>query len=78
MRHYSFTLRVDGIDLDGGRYEDALYEAGCDDALVSVVNGSLRVDFDRDAPTFEAAVAAATLNVQRAGGRVLLVEPIQG
>jgi hypothetical protein len=69
-------LRVAGIDTASDRYEDALYEAGCDDALVAVVNGSLLIDFDREAPNFDAAVTSATRNVEKAGGRVIGVEPV--
>ena len=35
-----FTIQVTGIDLSRD-YEDALYEAGCDDALIAVIDDAL-------------------------------------
>ncbi|MBV8399037.1 MAG: hypothetical protein JOZ58_15995 [Acetobacteraceae bacterium] len=70
--NHAFTLHVAGTDLKGD-YEDRLFEAGCDDALVAVLDGTLYLDFDRDAPTFDAAVESAKQDVGRAGGRVLEV-----
>jgi hypothetical protein len=59
------------------RYEDALYEAGCDDALVAIVDGTMLIDFDREAPDYDRAVQSAIQNVERAGGKVVAVEPIK-
>jgi hypothetical protein len=73
---YSFTVRVSGLSSDPDQYEDALYKAGCDDALVAVIDGAIFLDFDREAPSFEEAVRAATLNIEKAGGRVAEVKPI--
>lgn len=74
---HAFTLRVSGIDTRGN-YEDHLYDAGCSDALVSVVGGSLYLDFDRDAASFVAAVNSARQDVERAGGHVDGVIPPPG
>lgn len=76
MNRYGFTVRVEGIDVTGDNYEDALYEAGCDDALVLVVNGNLCLDFYREGRDFDEAVASAQQNVQRAGGNIVRVEPL--
>jgi hypothetical protein len=43
--NYAFTLEVSGIDTGREDYDDALYEAGCDDALIAVVNGKMFLDF---------------------------------
>ena len=65
MPAYHFTLTVEGPDLqDAGRL-DALYEAGCGDALVGRGHGVQYLDFDRDAPTPEDAVASAIADVGR-------------
>ncbi|HVM79912.1 MAG TPA: hypothetical protein VMU06_12900 [Stellaceae bacterium] len=77
MTHFSFTLEVSGIDVSGDRYEDALFRAGCDDALVAVVNGKLFLDFDREAVSYERAVTSAKHDVQAAGGSVVSVERIR-
>ena len=55
MNHV-FTLEVSGIDPTRDGYEDALFDAGCDDALIAVIDNTLYLDFDQDAPSFEAAV----------------------
>lgn len=74
--HYSFTIQVSGLNTDTDNYEDVLYEAGCADALIVVVGQSLFLDFDRDAPSFEEAIQSATLNIEKAGGKVLEVKRI--
>jgi hypothetical protein len=71
MGCYSFTLRVEGINVSKDRYEDALFEAGCDDALPVVVDGTLFLDFDREASDYNAAVRSAISSVEKAGGRVV-------
>ena len=67
-----FTVQVTGIDLSRN-YEDALHGAGCDDALIAVINDALFLDFDRDAPSFDQAVNSAKIDVERAGGHVVRV-----
>ena len=74
--NYAFTLEVSGIDTGRENYEDALYEAGCDDALIAVVNGTMFLDYHRDASSFEDAVKSASRNVEVAGGRVVKVVAI--
>jgi len=69
-----FTIQVTGIDLSRN-YEDALFEAGCDDALIAVIDDALFLDFDRDASSFEQAVSSAKNDVERAGGHVVRVMP---
>ena len=73
--NYAFTLEVSGIDTGRENYEDALYEAGCDDALIAVVNGTMYLDFHREASSFEDAVKSASRNVKLAGGKVVRVVP---
>jgi hypothetical protein len=67
--NYAFTLEVSGIDIGRENYEDALFEAGCDDALIAVVNGTLLLDFHRDGVSFESAARG----VELAGGKVVSV-----
>ncbi len=69
-----FTLAVSGIDTTRN-YEDKLYEAGCSDALIAVVNGTLYLDFEREAPSFDQAVNSARRDVELAGGKVVQVMP---
>ena len=71
--NYAFALEVSGIDTGRENYEDALYNAGCDDALVAVVDGTMFLDFHRDGLSFEDAVKSASQNVELAGGRIVKV-----
>lgn len=73
--NHTFTLEVAGIDTTRGDYEDALYDAGCRDALIAVVGGKVFLDFDREGPSFEQAVNSATTAVQAAGGKVVRIMP---
>lgn len=73
---YSFTLHVDGINLDNKYYEDALYNVGCTDALIAVIDGALFLDFSRQAPSYDLAVQTAMRAVEKAGGRVTGVDRI--
>jgi hypothetical protein len=71
--NYAFTLEVSGIDTGRENCENALYEAGCDDALIAVVNGTMLLDFHRDGLSFEDAVKSASDNIELAGGKVVRV-----
>jgi hypothetical protein len=68
---YSFTLHVTGINTRSENYEGALYDAGCGDALVAVIDDTLYLDFDRDASSYVDAVKSATRDVEKAGGKVI-------
>jgi len=72
---YAFTLEVSGIVTGRENYEDVLYEAGCDDALIAVVNETMFLDFHRGGLSFEDAVKSASHDVERAGGKVVRVVP---
>ena len=75
MTVYEFTLIVEGPDLQDDDRIDALYELGCDDALVGRSHGVQHLDFSREAPSMEDAVLSAVAAVERIGGvRVVLVE----
>ncbi|MYE31265.1 MAG: DNA-binding protein [Chloroflexi bacterium] len=68
MPSYEFTLIVEGPDLQTDARIDALYEAGCDDALVGRSHGVQYLDFDRDALSLEDAVLSAISNVESIEG----------
>ena len=70
-----FTVQIGGVDPARDDYVDALYEAGCDDAVVAVVDGAVYLDFNREAPSFDEAVESAKRDVERAGARVIQVMP---
>lgn len=74
MKIFEFTIIASGFDPEG-EYENALFDAGCDDATISVQKGLLIAEFDREAVSFSRAVASACENVKDAGLRVERVEP---
>ncbi|MGH8895502.1 MAG: helix-turn-helix transcriptional regulator [Egibacteraceae bacterium] len=77
MPTYSFTLIVAGADLQTDAAQDALFEAGCDDATFGVSAGVQHAAFDREAPSFFEALRSAIAAVETAvpGARMIRVEP---
>lgn len=75
--NYEFTLVVAGADVQTDEALNALAEAGCDDATVGSSGGVQHLDFDREAPSYLAAVLSAIANVEAAvpGARVVRVLP---
>jgi len=67
-----FAIQVSGIDLKRD-YEDILYGAGCDDALIAVIDDVVYLDFTREAPSFDQAVESAKRDVARTGGQIVRV-----
>jgi hypothetical protein len=65
---YTFTLIVEGPDLQTDELVNALYLAGCDDAMVGRADGVQYVDFDRDAATLEDAVLSAVADMETVPG----------
>jgi hypothetical protein len=54
-------------------FESRFYDAGCDDAGVSVVRGEILVDFAREAPSLDEAIESALRDVARAGATVVRI-----
>lgn len=75
MPSYGFSVIAGDVSLDDEAWADRFYEAGCDDALVSLQRGLVIVDFDREAETADEAIGSACDAVWRAGGTVLRIEP---
>ena len=77
MNKYEFTLTFSLSDTqdDPERYLDALYEAGCDDALVGTGQaGSIALEFVRKAESAAAAVNSAIASVKEAIPDAELIE----
>jgi hypothetical protein len=76
MPVHSFTLI---LGTDPSQLEtalpDALFEAGCDDALLGVADGIVYLDFDREAPSLREALSSAIRQVESANVRVRRIEP---
>lgn len=77
MPSYSFTLVVEGADLQNDEAQDALFEAGCDDATFGAVDGVQFAEFDREADSYAQALTSAIATIQRTikDARVVHVEP---
>lgn len=79
---HSFSVVITGVDLTDpdSPHADALFEAGCDDALLTSDGGVQRAVFDREAPSFAAAVASAITAIESAvpGAQVIRIERLAG
>ena len=64
MQRFTFTLTVEGRGFQAGEVVDALFDAGCDDALVGSSEGVQFLDFDREAGSFGEAVLSAVSDVE--------------
>ena len=73
---YRFTLLLEGPDVTEGSVLDALYEAGCADALFGQRDSIQYADLERKAPSLAAAVTSAIEQVESMPGMcVVRVEP---
>lgn len=74
---YEFVLKfaLPDADTDPANYEDALFEAGCDDALVGIgLPGRIGLDFTRESDSALNAMTSAIQQVQKAIPGACLVE----
>lgn len=67
MALYNFTLTLSGVTYDTDGLEDALYESGCDDALICAYGNSVYAEFDREADSLDKAISSAVENIESAG-----------
>ncbi len=67
MRTHEFRLVLGGVADLSDDVLNALFEAGCDDATPCLRVGRVYLSFDREAPSFRAAVLSAISDVHRAG-----------
>ncbi len=74
---FSFTVQVEGFDPKHDDYEALLYRAGCEDALVAVIDGRVFMDFDREALSYETALSSARKDIEKAGGLVVQALPLE-
>jgi len=58
---------LDGLSAITDDVEGALFQAGCDDALLGMCDGRTFLDFDRQAPTLQDAILSAIRDVEKAG-----------
>ena len=74
LKTYSFRLTLAGVTEFTDAMTDALFEAGCDDAGVGSCDGTLSVDFDREADSLGDAIGSAVKDVVRAGFSVAKID----
>jgi hypothetical protein len=73
MTSFEFTLLVEGGDLQTDESEDALFEAGCDDATIGLTAGVQYMQFDREARSLADALVSAITAVEKAVPSVQVV-----
>lgn len=74
MKTYGFTLMLAGISSETDGFEDVIFEAGCDDALVCFNGKSVYLEFDREAESAEQAITSAINNLEQHGIRVVSIQ----
>jgi hypothetical protein len=77
MKEYSFTLKFNFHDTqaDPNSYVEQLYKGGCDDALIGVgKQGSISLDFIREAPSVFEAISSSITNVENVLSNAILIE----
>jgi hypothetical protein len=70
---HQFVLTVRGADALTETIENALFEAGCDDALVHMCDGQLYLDFDREETSLHQAIVSAIRAVESCGQNLQVV-----
>jgi len=70
---HKFVLALSGVVEPGGELEDALFEVGCDDAILAFRNRGAYLEFDRQAPTLDAAIHSAIRDVKCADLHLTIV-----
>lgn len=73
---HEFTLILSGVQELSEELETAVYEAGCDDAILGIRNGVVFLEFDRQAATLPEAVLSGIQDVETIEGvDVTRIEP---
>lgn len=66
-KEHDFALIVDGVGSLTTDVEDALFNAGCDNATLSIQYGLLYMEFSRRARSLHNAIVSAIHDVRKAG-----------
>lgn len=62
--NYEFVLVLRDVDENTPGLEDAMFEAGCDDAMISYKNGVVSLTFDRKAANIQDAILSAIGSIE--------------
>ncbi|WP_180063155.1 hypothetical protein [Acinetobacter sp. YH16042] len=74
MKKFSFTIHIVDLNASHNGFEDRLYEAGCDDALVCSINKNLYLEFSRESKTLDLAIESAVNNIKKANAKVIRID----
>lgn len=66
LQNYSFTLAIASHSDFDDDLADRVYECGCDDGSLRVMDGELCLDIDREAPNIMEAITTAVDQLNRA------------
>ncbi len=75
METYEFTIIASGVDPFDANFDDRFFEAGCDDATISVQKAAIILEFNRESKTFSHALWSAIKDVEKTGATITHVEP---
>lgn len=70
---YNFKIIVHDAIIDFSELETKVYNSGCNDALLSVSNNIVSLEFDRESDSLENAIGSALKNIQEAGFKQLKI-----
>lgn len=74
MSIYHFTIVVRDASSDLADLEDQFFEAGCEDALLCQYNGTVYLEFDREAKSAIEAITSALDSIRTLGFKDLIIE----
>ena len=64
MKTYKFTIILGGVTHITGELVEKLYEAGCNDGLISQTKQLVMIDFDRYANSYVEAIQEAIYQIE--------------
>lgn len=73
--NHDFTYIIDDHHQIGEDIDVALFEAGCDDATVALINGSVAVCFTREAASRKDAIVSAYEDISKVDVQLVRFEP---
>jgi hypothetical protein len=74
VKTHNFTIIASAAE-DFEDIAECFFEAGCDDATISLQKGVFVLEFDREARTFISAIISALRDVLKAGAKIERIEP---
>ena len=72
---FEFSYIVSGVDPHADNFEDVFFEAGCDDATIMLLKGSVVVTFAREHDTYSDAIVSAYADLLKTGVHIERFDP---